>query len=111
MLSTAGSTDVRALYFLSRLRRFHAVCFLVLTFAFPLFRAMLRYHAHGVLCQSEPREAWRVTYVTNRNASVLLVPVAVYVGMGDPTYLTGEPFLLQGEAYAADRVHANFLTL
>lgn len=35
--------------------------------------------------------------MTNRNASVLLVPVAVYVGLGDPTYLSGVPFLLRGE--------------
>lgn len=46
--------------------------------------------------RSEPREAWRVTYVTNRNASVILVPVAVYVGMGGPDDLSAEPFLLRG---------------
>lgn len=38
-----------------------------------------------------------MTYVTNRNASVILVPVAVYVGMGDPNDFAGEPFLLKGE--------------
>lgn len=38
-----------------------------------------------------------MTYVTNRNASVILVPVAVYVGMGDPSDLAREPFLLKGE--------------
>ena len=37
-----------------------------------------------------------MTYVTNRNASVILVPVAVYVGMGDPEDLAAEPFLLKG---------------
>lgn len=45
---------------------------------------------------SEPREAWRVTYVTNRNASVLLIPVAIYVGLGEPE-LSGSPFMLRGE--------------
>ncbi|CAM9700735.1 unnamed protein product [Ectocarpus sp. 4 AP-2014] len=48
-----------------------------------------------LLARAEPREAWRVTYVTNRNASVILVPVAVYVGMGDPNDFAGEPFLLK----------------
>ncbi|CAM9739216.1 unnamed protein product [Ectocarpus fasciculatus] len=50
-----------------------------------------------LLARAEPREAWRVTYVTNRNASVILVPVAVYVGMGDPNDFEGEPlpFLLK----------------
>ncbi|CAB1110194.1 unnamed protein product [Ectocarpus sp. CCAP 1310/34] len=48
-----------------------------------------------LLARAEPREAWRVTYVTNRNASVILVPVAVYVGMGDPNDFSGEPFLLK----------------
>ena len=38
-----------------------------------------------------------MTYVTNRNASVLLVPVAVYVGMGDPAYLSRESFLFRGD--------------
>lgn len=38
-----------------------------------------------------------MTYVTNRNASVILVPVAVYVGMGDPRDLAGEAFILKGE--------------
>lgn len=37
-----------------------------------------------------------MTYVTNRNASVILVPVAVYVGMGGADDLAGEPFLLKG---------------
>ncbi|CAM9276107.1 unnamed protein product [Pylaiella littoralis] len=48
-----------------------------------------------LLARAEPREAWRVTYVTNRNASVILVPVAVYVGMGDPRDLAGEAFILK----------------
>lgn len=37
-----------------------------------------------------------MTYVTNRNASVILVPVAVYVGMGDPDDLAAGNFLLRG---------------
>ncbi|CAM9979559.1 unnamed protein product, partial [Hapterophycus canaliculatus] len=48
-----------------------------------------------LLARAEPREAWKVTYVTNRNASVILVPVAVYVGMGDPYDLEGERFLIR----------------
>lgn len=36
-----------------------------------------------------------MTYVTNRNASVILVPVAVYVGMGESDDLA-EPFLVKG---------------
>lgn len=47
-----------------------------------------------LLARAEPREAWRVTYVTNRNASMLLVPVAVYVGLGDPAFLSGATFFL-----------------
>eukprot|EP00752_Nemacystus_decipiens_P009452 g8451.t1 len=55
-----------------------------------------------LLARAEPREAWRVTYVTNRNASVILVPVAVYVGMGDPDDLdlaTDNFFLKDGPTF------------
>lgn len=44
-----------------------------------------------------------MTYVTNRNASVILVPVAVYVGMGDPDDLAGEPYLLKGREAGGGR--------
>lgn len=44
-----------------------------------------------------------MTYVTNRNASVILIPVAVYVGLGDPYDLEGERFLLRGETRRVGR--------
>ncbi|CAM9707839.1 unnamed protein product, partial [Discosporangium mesarthrocarpum] len=48
-----------------------------------------------LLAQSGPSEGWRMTYTTNRNASLLLIPAAVYLGIGrDVSMLEHLSFLI-----------------